>query len=222
MTSRSGSERSVNGRSNFSRNRWWLVALSLLTPQTSASVAAYCSSRSRNWHASVLQPGRVVLGIEVQDGPAAALLGQAVDLAGLVREHHFRRHDRRPGASRAPRQSWSEISRGLDHEKPAGSHRDARRRLGSHVREASRAAEDEGLAVERVAQATASRRRGPTRRAGRARRGHRPDPSAPGRRAARDDPGRRRARAGRPPRRTGAPSRCSSAGCCRSARFEIA
>src|SRR5262249_27850657 len=35
---------------------------------------------------------RVVLGIEVQDGPAALLVGQVMDRAGLVGERHVRRH----------------------------------------------------------------------------------------------------------------------------------
>ena len=47
----------MNGNSNFERNSAWLAAPSGLTPQTVSPSPAMTGCRSRNWQASVVQPG---------------------------------------------------------------------------------------------------------------------------------------------------------------------
>ena len=56
-TAWSSSDSSVNGRPNFARNAAWLPDPSGLMPQISASWPSMSPWRSRNWQASVVQPG---------------------------------------------------------------------------------------------------------------------------------------------------------------------
>ena len=111
--------------------------------------------------------GRVVLGVEVQDGPAAALVGEAVDRRRSRRGGRRPARRRRPGASSGARVMAGDVAGvSITRSRPDPT-RDARpsARSGRSTGRASGRA-IEGLVVERVAEALGLDAVRPIRRAG--------------------------------------------------------
>ena len=101
----------MNGSSNFSRNA--ALARGAVRADAPDVGAALDDRLVRVAELAGLgrAAGRVVLRVEVEDRPAAALVGEPVDRAGLVGEGDL---GRRVAGRRAC--SCRERSRGLDHE----------------------------------------------------------------------------------------------------------